>query len=65
MSGSPPGSQASTGQPPSRRHRRFTLFAGFVVDAGQFRLTGMLILVTGIMIGALGSAFAVSRFLDV
>ncbi|MDZ7675283.1 MAG: permease-like cell division protein FtsX [Acidimicrobiales bacterium] len=45
--------------------RRFTLFAGFTVDAGQFRLTGVLILVTGILIGALGSAFAVSRFLDV
>lgn len=45
--------------------RRFTLFAGFVVDSGQFRLTGMVILVTGVGIGALGSAFAVSRFLDV
>lgn len=45
--------------------RRFTLFAGFIVDSGQFRLTGTIILVLGVMIGALGSAFAVSRFLDV
>lgn len=45
--------------------RRFTLFAGFVVDASQFRLTGAIILAAGALIGALGSAFAVSRFLDV
>ncbi len=45
--------------------RRFTLFAGFTVDAGQFRTTTVLILVAGAAIGALGSAFAVSRFLDV
>ena len=45
--------------------RRFTLFAGFTVDSGQFRVTGMIIVVTGILIGALGSAFAVSRYLDV
>ncbi len=45
--------------------RRFTLFAGFTVDSGQFRLTGTLILFVGVGIGALGSAFAVSRFLDV
>ena len=45
--------------------RRFTLFAGFTVASGQFRVTGMIIVVTGILIGALGSAFAVSRYLDV
>ncbi len=45
--------------------RRFELFSGFAVDSGQFRVTAMVILFTGVAIGALGSAFAVSRFLDV
>ena len=45
--------------------RRFELFSGFAVDAGQFRVTAVIILFTGVAIGALGSAFAVSRFLDV
>lgn len=45
--------------------QRFRLLAGFTVGDGQFRLTIVLILIIGSFIGALGSAFAVSRFLDV
>ena len=45
--------------------RRFELFAGFQVDSGQFQFTASVILFAGVAIGALGSAFAVSRFLDV
>ena len=45
--------------------RRFTLLAGFVVDSGQFQLAALIVVVAGVLIGGLGSAFAVSRFLDV
>lgn len=45
--------------------QRFRLLAGFTVSEGQFRMTTLMILALGMCIGALGSAFAVSRFLDV
>lgn len=45
--------------------QRFSLFAGLVVDSQQVTSTSLFVLVTGVLIGALGSAFAVSRFLDV
>ena len=45
--------------------QRFRLLAGFTVSDGQFRMTTLMILALGVCIGALGSAFAVSRFLDV
>ena len=45
--------------------RRFTVLSGFVVESGEFRVTVMILLVAGAAIGALGSAFAVSRYLDV
>ncbi len=45
--------------------QRFSLFAGLVVDNHQVTFTSVLVVVAGVLIGALGSAFAVSRFLDV
>lgn len=44
---------------------RFTLISGLTVDSSQLTGTATLVVVTGVVIGALGSAFAVSRFLDV
>ncbi len=45
--------------------QRFSLFAGLLVDSQQVTFTSVLVVVAGVLIGALGSAFAVSRFLDV
>ncbi|MGK2929198.1 MAG: cell division protein FtsX [Acidimicrobiales bacterium] len=45
--------------------QRFSLFAGLLVDSQQVTFTAILVVVAGVLIGALGSAFAVSRFLDV
>jgi cell division transport system permease protein len=45
--------------------QRFSLFSGLVVDNQQVMTTSVFVMVTGVLIGALGSAFAVSRFLDV
>jgi cell division transport system permease protein len=45
--------------------QRFSLFAGLLVDNQQVTFTSLLVVVAGVLIGALGSAFAVSRFLDV
>lgn len=45
--------------------QRFSLFAGMVVDSQQVTSTSVFVMATGVLIGALGSAFAVSRFLDV
>ncbi len=45
--------------------QRFSLFAGLLVDNQQVTFTAVLVVVAGVLIGALGSAFAVSRFLDV
>jgi cell division transport system permease protein len=45
--------------------QRFSLFSGLVVDNQQVMTTSVFVLITGVLIGALGSAFAVSRFLDV
>ena len=45
--------------------QRFSLFAGLLVDNQQVTFTALLVMVAGVLIGALGSAFAVSRFLDV
>jgi cell division transport system permease protein len=41
------------------------LFKQFSVSSGQVLSTGMFMLVVGAVVGALGSALAVSRFLDV
>ena len=43
----------------------FSLFSGLVVDNQQVMTTSVFVMITGVLIGALGSAFAVSRFLDV
>ena len=45
--------------------QRFSLFAGLLVDNQQVTFTALLVMIAGVLIGALGSAFAVSRFLDV
>lgn len=45
--------------------QRFSLFSGLVVDNQQVMTTSVFVMITGVLIGALGSAFAVSRFLDV
>ena len=45
--------------------QRFSLFAGLLVDNQQVTFTAILVVAAGVLIGALGSAFAVSRFLDV
>lgn len=45
--------------------RRFSLFRGLLVDSQQVMTTSLFVVVTGVLIGAIGSAFAVSRFLDV
>lgn len=45
--------------------QRFKLFAGFVVSNSEVTFASIFVLGTGVLIGALGSGFAVSRFLDV
>ncbi len=45
--------------------QRFSLFAGLVVDNQQVTSTSVFVVATGVLIGAVGSGFAVSRFLDV
>lgn len=47
------------------RHAKASLFKDFSVASGQSVSIGILILVVGAIAGALGSAVAVSRFLDV
>lgn len=44
---------------------RLTLFSGLTIDGQQLSVTVIFVVVAGVMLGALGSAFAVSRFLDV
>lgn len=41
------------------------LFKQFSVSSGQIMGTGLFILLVGALVGAIGSALAVSRFLDV
>jgi hypothetical protein len=41
------------------------LFKGFQVTDGDLLVTNLLVLVGAVLIGAIGSAVAVSRFLDV
>ena len=43
----------------------FPLFSNFVVHGDQLFTTGLLVVVVGVIVGAVGSAFAASRFLDV
>lgn len=45
--------------------QRFSLFSGMVVSSSQVSTTSLFVMVTGVLIGAVGSMFAVSRFLDV
>ncbi len=45
--------------------KQFNLFRGLIVDSSQVASTSLFVVVTGVVIGAVGSAFAVSRFLDV
>ena len=47
------------------RHAKASLFKDFSVPPGQSLSVGILILIVGALAGALGSAVAVSRFLDV
>jgi cell division transport system permease protein len=41
------------------------LFQGFAVDSSEVFTTSAVVVAVGVLIGAIGSAFAVSRFLDV
>jgi cell division transport system permease protein len=41
------------------------LFKQFLVTSGDVAGTGILLLVVGVLVGTVGSALAVSRFLDV
>ncbi len=41
------------------------IFSGFVVTDGNLLATNILVVVVAALIGAIGSAVAVSRFLDV
>jgi cell division transport system permease protein len=41
------------------------IMEGFVASAGELRLTGLIVLVLGVTIGAAGSGWALSRFLKV
>jgi cell division transport system permease protein len=41
------------------------LFQGFAVDNSEVLTTSLSVIAVGVLIGAVGSAFAVSRFLDV
>src|SRR3546814_15030506 len=41
----------------------FSLFSGLVVDNQQVMTTSVFVMITGVLIGALGSAFEVSRFI--
>ena len=43
----------------------FGLFSGFTVGSTESLLICIAVVVTGILIGAVGSGFAVSRYLDV
>jgi cell division transport system permease protein len=47
------------------RHSSANLFKTFSVSNSQVMTTGILMLVVGALVGAIGSAIAVSRFLDV
>ncbi len=47
------------------RHSSYNLFKTFSVSSSQVLTTGILMLVVGALVGAIGSAIAVSRFLDV
>jgi cell division transport system permease protein len=47
------------------RLRDFPLFTSFFVSGGEVMTTGIFLLVGGALLGAVGSAIAVTRFLDV
>ncbi len=47
------------------RESATSLFKQFSVDGGQILGTGILMMIVGAAVGAIGSAIAVSRFLDV
>lgn len=47
------------------RNQELKLFDGFMVTGGQMTFTTLILVGLGCLIGALGSAIAVSRFLDV
>lgn len=46
-------------------NQRLSLLAGLSVDNTQLLTTSAFVVITGVLLGALGSAFAVTRFLDV
>jgi cell division transport system permease protein len=46
-------------------HSTTSLFKSFSVSSAQIAGTGILMLLVGAAVGAIGSAIAVSRFLDV